>query len=451
MQPQSLAHFLARIVAATPPQEIGAAAMERAKVSLLHNLTVALAGRRVERVAHEIAWSHYRVPAEATLLASGRKASIEAAAFANGALFHVRSQDDTHPGSTSHPGGPVMAAALALGETCSASGEDFLAAIVLGYEALCRIGRDFDQQITARGFRTAAVLGGFGSAAAAARLMRLEEDRTAHALGLVAHLAGGLAQVWIEGSPEYPLQLGNAARNGIAASRAAASGARAALNALDGRRGFFNAFAGATAEAVEATGNFERWQIEEATLKPFPACAILQGPLELLLRMLGEVEGREVQALRLHLSPYEASYPGIDNSESCASAAAAKMSAQFCLGNAIGRRRLAFSDLEDYADPGAIALSRRVTVVPDKDLADRQCRIHIRWRDGDVSEERLMEPVGRPAFSEVAAFALGMASEMEMRSSDVAALIEIVAGLEHEASLERLILTLTARPTAGPS
>jgi 2-methylcitrate dehydratase PrpD len=264
------------MVAETSFAAVPAGVVARAKVSLLHNIAVGLAGRGRENFAAAAAQKFWAAPAEATLLHNGAAVSAEGAAFANAALMNLRSQDDTHAASTSHPGSPTMAAAMAFAETCSASGEDFLAAVMLGYETLCRIGRDFDDRFTARGFRAAALLGGFGAAAATARLLNLSGAKTAHALGLQANLSGGLAQVWREGSAEANLQLAFGARNGIAAARAAACGATAAIFALEGEAGFFSAFGGAAGPAVEAVS--EGWQLLEVTVKPLPVCAILQGP-----------------------------------------------------------------------------------------------------------------------------------------------------------------------------
>src|SRR5690606_31644308 len=131
-----------------------------------------------ENTGHIAAARH---PGRATLLASGAHCSADWAALANGALFHVRSQDDVHLASTAHPGAPVIAAALAVAETHSASGKAFLEAMVLGYEVLCRTGRDFDQEATERGFRPAGIWGGFGAAAASARLMGLDAKGCGHA------------------------------------------------------------------------------------------------------------------------------------------------------------------------------------------------------------------------------------------------------------------------------
>ncbi len=432
---------LGAFVAAFPAGGIPARVVERAQVSLIHNLCVGLAGRRRETVAQAMAQRFHPLPAEATLLATGGRAAAEAAALANGALIHARSQDDTQAASTSHPGAPVMAAALAAAEAGGCSGAEFLAAVVLGYEALCRIGRDFDQQASARGYRPAALAGGFGAAAAAARLMRLDAGQTAAALGLAAQQAGGLAQVWVEGSPEGPLQLGLAARAGLTAARLAACGAGAAAQVLEGRAGFYAATAGAAGPVEVLAGLGVDWQLSEVTVKAFPACAILQGPLEVLCAMVarGEVEPQAIEAITLRLNPYEVGYPGIDNPGPYASAVATKMSAQFCLAVAAAEGRMAMADLSRLDDPALLALARKVAVLPDAAVPQRQSHVAVRHRSGRVAEGAQTRPAGMPTLEEVRAFARGMAAEMETGEAEVEALVAAVLGLERAEGVAGLL------------
>ncbi|AXV17885.1 hypothetical protein CYG48_19025 (plasmid) [Neorhizobium sp. SOG26] len=447
----SITEFLGDLVATTASADISASARQRAGVSLVHNLAVAMAGRRREQVAYRIAQSE-QATSLATLLHNGARVGVDAAAFANGALFHARSQDDTHPDSTSHPGAPVMAAALALAEERGASGRDFIDAVILGYEILCRVGRDFDQQVTQRGYRAAAVFGIFGAAAAAARLMRLDAVQTGHALGLASHMAGGLAQVWHEGSAEFPLQLGFAARNGIIAARAAEAGATAATFALEGPRGFYHAYAGMTAAMTEPRAELDHWQIEEVTVKPYPACAILQGPLQLLCRILDE-EGlscADVVCLELQLNPYEAAYTGIDNRGPFASATATKMSAQFCLGNALTYGRLALHDLEELGNPDVLAQADKVRVVPTPSIAERFCRIRIRTRAGGEIDRCLDTPVGRPHPEEIRAFAAGLAGEIGAGAAAMERLAATIETLGDARDVHGLIKTVVGIGTKAP-
>jgi 2-methylcitrate dehydratase PrpD len=443
----TLTETIGAFIADTAFDAIPDAVIERAKVSLVHNLAVALAGRAREHVAHDAALRFWPVPAEATLLKSGRRVSVEAAAFANAALMHARSQDDTHADSTSHPGSPVMAAALALGEAGGASGPAFLRAIVLGYEALARIGRDFDHLITARGYRAAAVFGVFGGAAAASCLLRLSGTEAAHALGLAANLSGGTAQVWAEGSAEGPLQLGFGARNGICAARLAQAGATAAREALEGRSGVYRTLAGATTPAREILADLgTAWQIAEATVKPHPVCAILQGPVDILLDLCRteRFDRSAVADIALELSPYEAGYPGVDNPGPFASAIATKLSAQFSLALAIDEGRVTPAGLSRVADPDVLALSRRVRVVSDPALEPRKCRLAVTLANGRRLDATVDAPVGRPGFSEVARFARGLAPEMERSPDDVDRLVEAIAALDRAPDLDGLLSALRA-------
>ena len=76
---------------------------------------------------------------EATVFGAGRSAAATAA-LANGVASHILELDDVHKGSTLHAAAPVIPAALAVAEREHRSGEAFLLAVALGYEAALRIG-----------------------------------------------------------------------------------------------------------------------------------------------------------------------------------------------------------------------------------------------------------------------------------------------------------------------
>ncbi len=446
MQP-SLTQVLGDFVAMTKTSDIPAAVVTRAKVSLVHNLTMAMAGRSRETVAHVMAKQCWPLPAQATLLHDGTLVSAEAAAFANGALMHARSQDDTHAGSTSHPGAAVMPAALAIAEAEGRTGAEFLTAVVLGYEILARIGRDFDHLVTARGFRAAAVFGGFGSTVAATKLLRLSAEQSGHALGLAAHLAGGLTQVWEEGSAEGPLQLGFAARNGLLAAQAAQAGATSARAILEGRRGFYRAYAGTSEPAVEALdGLGETWQFAEITVKPYPVCAILQGPVDAMLHLLRThaIAPSAVQEVVLELNPYEAAYPGVDNPGPFASNIATKMSAHFSMALTLSDRRMTMDDLFRFGDSTIEALASRVRVVPDATVPMRLSRLQVHTLDGRTYVREVVVPVGQPSFDEVAAFARSLTVEIGTGVERIDRLVAEITNLDKAPNLAGLITSLCA-------
>jgi 2-methylcitrate dehydratase PrpD len=443
----TLTQVLGILTAETDQKSIPATVLERAKVSLLHNLAVGLAGRRRETVAHVATQRFWAQPAEATLLYNGARVSVEGAALANGALINVRSQDDTHAGSTSHPGSPTMAAALAVAEAGGNTGAEFLAAIILGYEVLCRIGRDFDDSVTARGFRSAAILGGFGAAAATARLMRLSATQTTHAFGLQANFAGGLTQVWREGSAEAPFQIGFGARTGIASARVASVGGAAALGALDGEAGLYATFAGTRAKPVEAlAGIGTHWQFVEVTVKPLPVCAILQGPALLFLDLLRQhqIAPDNLAEITLALSPFEADFPGIDFAGPYASAIATKLSAQFSLGLAAVDGRITPEGLSRVDDPAVLAISRLVRVDRDATIPNRLCRLSIRLRDGTSYAGTVDVAAGQPSFAACAAFVRTLGPEIGAELPALDRLIAAVEGLQAAPDIRELIAAAVA-------
>jgi 2-methylcitrate dehydratase PrpD len=432
---------LGTLVARTRYADMPTRAIERAKVSLVHNLAVALAGRSRETIAHRMARDFWAQPAQATLLHDGSRVSVEAAAFANGALFHARSQDDTQAASTSHPGAPVMGAALAVAELTGARGDETLAAIVLGYEVLGRIGRDVDHLLTPGGWRPAALLGVFGAAAAAAKLLGLDASATAHALALAAQMPAGTSQVWVEGSPDFPLQLGHAARNGVIAARAASLGATGARFALEGRSGFWRTYAGADhVETAHFDATPDSWQIEEATVKPHPVCAILQGPLDRLLALTAahDITPRDVARVELTLSPYEATFPGIDNCGPIPSATAAKMSAQFCIGLALAEGRVTPDGLARVADPSVLAIAGRVAVAADPQVPDRLCRLTLDLSDGRRVQGSVDAPVGQPDLAGIAAFARSLAPEAGTTAARMDAVVAAIGALDAAPDLAAL-------------
>ena len=77
---------------------------------------------------------------ESTIIGAHTKTACMNAALANGIIGHTVELDDVHELSIIHPAAPVIPAALAIGERCDSSGQDFIAAVVLGYEAGIRIG-----------------------------------------------------------------------------------------------------------------------------------------------------------------------------------------------------------------------------------------------------------------------------------------------------------------------
>lgn len=75
-----------------------------------------------------------------TIVGERKSFPCQIAAFANGSIAHGIELDDTHSGTSAHPGSVVFPAALAVSERMDLGGEDFIPAAVAGYELMIRIG-----------------------------------------------------------------------------------------------------------------------------------------------------------------------------------------------------------------------------------------------------------------------------------------------------------------------
>src|SRR5262245_57753630 len=111
----------------------------------------------------------------------GGTASPEWATFVNGLLIRYLDFNDTYLAKEpAHPS-DNLAAVLAVGEAVGAGGKDLLTAAVLAYEVQCR----FCDAASLRAHGVDHVTyGAVSSAVAAAKLMKLDPDRTTHAIGI---------------------------------------------------------------------------------------------------------------------------------------------------------------------------------------------------------------------------------------------------------------------------
>jgi 2-methylcitrate dehydratase PrpD len=194
------------------------------------------------------------------------------AVLMNGALGNILEMDDVHRTSILHPGPVVVPAALALAEARGATAEDFLAAVVRGYEAVIRIGRSVGPGHY-KFFHNTATCGPFGAAAAAASLMGLSESQTVDALGNGGTATGGFWQLRLD-RPNMAKQVHNAraAEAGVLAAVLAHKGVTGPAQILEGPLGLYAATAPDADPAAVTCAPDGPWLIADTSFKPWPAC-----------------------------------------------------------------------------------------------------------------------------------------------------------------------------------
>lgn len=378
---------IAEFTAALTYADLPVAVREKVKVSLLHNLGMAVSAGTLVDVSNRYAaeLNESGSSASSRLLLSGKVASPETAAFLNGILIHARCQDDVYFPGLMHIGTIVTPAVLAIGEKINCTGEELITALAAGYEAAGALSDGYAVRTTARGFRASGIFGVFGATAAVAKLLGLNAAQTANALGIAASMAAGTNQTWLSGTQEWQFQIGLAARNGILAANLAAAGGTGSPEALEGKGGFYAAFMGST-QGVEKIGYDlgSLWRSLSITYKPYPVCGILQGPVVEAIEMAKEyeIDPEQISAVRISLPVAEAAYPGTDYTGPFYDVGNALMSSQYCLAVALLKRSFQSEDLLSREDAALLKLVQQIKVIPDESLKPRSFILEIDAKDG---------------------------------------------------------------------
>lgn len=198
--------------------------------------------------------------AEATVwFGAAEKLPVAAAARVNAMMSDAAASDDSDLRHIVHVGTTACATALAIAEKTGSSGQDVLAAIVLGDEVAGRIIGAMTGGLRKKGFH-GCIVAAFAGAVAAGHLMKLSQPQMTHAIALIATSMGGLlASTQASNAREY--HAGLAAMLGVNAAQAAGMGFLAEETVLEAERGFFEVY-GNQPDVAQVTRDFgKRWRI----------------------------------------------------------------------------------------------------------------------------------------------------------------------------------------------
>src|SRR6266699_5402100 len=228
--PEELTRRLARFIVASRFENLPEPVRHEARRTLLNWVGCAIGGSQHETMTKAIAaLAPFFGPGQATLFGRGERTDILHAALLNGISSHVLDFDDTHIETAIHLAAPVAPAILALAEHRPANGRELINALVVGIETELRIGMAVTPAHYKAGWHITGTVGVFGSAAAAGRLLGLNEQQMCWALGLAAAQPVGLIEMF--GSMAKSFHPGRAAQNGLAAAHLAAKGFTASEHA----------------------------------------------------------------------------------------------------------------------------------------------------------------------------------------------------------------------------
>jgi 2-methylcitrate dehydratase PrpD len=402
----SVIEQLAAWVAAESFDRLPEAAVRAARRAILDTLGVTLAGVSESTAAHARALiAHRRGAAEATVIGTALRATVEDAALANGTASHVLDYDDVQSSLSGHPSVPVLAAAFALAERERASGAALITAFVVGVEVEAKIGRAVNPAHYEVGWHATSALGVFGATAACAKLLGLSAEQTANALGVAASMASGVKANF--GTDGKSFHVGHAARCGLEAAFLAHSGFVANPHALEHADGFGSTHGGGMKPAWDqtVTGLGAPYEIVEPGIgvKRYPACASTHQSLDATLSLMAQhkltpASVASVECGVYYLAPHQLIY------DRAATGLQGKFSMAYCVSAALLDGQVGLAQFDDSrvqrADVQSFMPKVRMFVHPEQTtrecLPRRFSEVTITLTDGRRLSERVRHAKGQP-------------------------------------------------------
>lgn len=318
---------------------------------------------------------------DARVLGTGDRLPAMQAALANGTMAQALEYDDTHNETVIHISSPMVATALAIGEMVNASGEQVLTAIAAGNELTCRIGLVAPQQFHKVGFHPSGVIGTFGTAYTASKLLGLTPLQMRNAAGIAGSQASGILACWEDGTQSKFLHPGWSALSGIAAALLARADYTGPAPVFESRFGLFAShvqdrnypldFTRMTAKLGEA------WESRNTSFKPYPVAHVIHSFLDAILHLYRHegLRADHVEKIECPIAQYMIPVvcePVVEKFAP-ASDSHGRVSLQFSLAEALVRGKLGVDaySTEALRDPAILALARKVSYVVDNDAPGR--------------------------------------------------------------------------------
>ena len=336
-------------------------------------------------------------PPEATLWRQGFQGPCANVALGLGVMIHGFDFDDYHNAKI-HPGAAVIPAALTVGEALRASGRGVLTAMAAGYETMIRVSLATGPTASRlRGWHLTGTTGTFGAAAAAGRLLGLDTDQIAGALGMAGTQSAGLWAFLADGAMSKRFHPGRAGQSGIMAAFLVQDGFRGPTRILEAPDG---GFCRATSDAFDLsriTDHLgERFHAGEVNIKPYACCASSHSAVDAVLELKDRYAfaPAEVAKVRVHTAAGVVVQCGFEYR--AAGVVQAQMSLQYIVAVALleGSALLEQFAEEKLAAPAVLDLARRVEILADPEIdriyPERYAnRVEILLEDGRRLEARV--------------------------------------------------------------
>jgi len=400
---------------------------------------------------------------EATVIGHKEKVPAPNAAQINATLVHTRDYDDVHEQAVMHPGVVTIPPAFAMAElTGSLSGKEFITAVALGVDMICRLGLGTRPGVSPiqTGWHFTALYGYPTAALTAAKVLKLNEEEMVNAFGIAYHQCSGNGQCTVDGALTKRMGPGFSVRGGVTAALLARKGVTGAKNCLEGECGLFKVYHHGEYDRDVLTRDLGRhFEGSNVSIKPYPCCRGVHPSIDaaLALKAKYNINPKDITNIRfetgaanykLLCTPFEAKIRPRNPVD-------AQFSIPWGIATILARGHISMGDYapEAIQSEEILELTGKLRAEIDHSLDNPRgiepARITVIMADGKVYTEQVQFALGTPSrpmsfddcvkkFEDIISF-----NGSWMKAENVRKVIDVVAGLEKSANVCDLMTLFT--------
>ena len=418
-----VAYRFAKNLASINYEDIPEDAVEMAKREVLDILGVALGGSSKPGVKELLELvTEWGGKEESTIFCYGHKVPAPNAAQVNATMGHALDYDDTGAGPV-HPSVVIVPACLAVAERRGKfSGKEFITAVALGVDMMCRLGLGFRSVMETMpakilatmpggnqpgaGWHLTPLYGFLAAAGAAGRMLGLDDEGIVNALGIAYHQCSGNGQCVLDGSLTKRMGPGFAAKGGITAALMAEKGITGAQNCLEGEDGLYKLYHRKSYDSEVLTADLgKHFEGINVVMKPYPCCAGTHGYVGATLALVDQhdIKAEDVQEITIFCRESDVLCVPLEVRSRPRNAVDSQFSVPWAVAVAIARRRAGIGDFTEEAikSQDILEVASKIRLNEDPDLmrpgGTGSAKVRVTTKKGQTySGQASGAPIGSP-------------------------------------------------------
>jgi 2-methylcitrate dehydratase PrpD len=440
-------------------EDLSSEVVEATKKEILDLLGVALGGISQPGATHVrelmLDWGGKE---ESSVIGCRQKVPAPNAAQANATMAHALDFDDVHEAAVMHPGIAAIPTAMAVAEAeGNLSGKELITSTALGVDMMCRLALATTpgKNPIDLGWHLTSLFGYMGSAATAARVMGLPEEKIVDAIGIGYHQCAGNGQCVKDGALTKRLGPGFAIKGGITAALLAKAGVTGSTNSFEGEWGLYKQYMdGDYSREILLDELGKRFEGLNVAIKPYPCCRGIHPAIDagLALAMDDDIQSKDIKEIVLTVTDAHLSLlcTPEDAKKSPRSPVDAQFSIPWGVASAIVGRRVGLDDFTESAikNREILEITQKMRLEVDNALSKPgpdPTRVKVITKDGKTFERVVETPLGsldRPMSYEDCARKFEDCAK-SLDSERVEKIIELVGKLEKLEDIREIIWLLT--------